>query len=259
MILQAILALGLISLTSAQVTHEQIRNGSEGGLTKSVNMDIDGGWYRFRFGPSGSKTTFRANYSDWLLVSITDAFCPGESWDILGAGKYLVTTPRVPEDGCRAWTDDPNVAFWNATWSSTKFSLQGDLDLTLRSLDSPYKGGSAFIRFDSRLEICHKALSPFVMITQPRGGRNKTRSVCQRVNGGPANLNPSNIVQAAQSMVKCGINRAWFGRLSLTSPSSKANDEGHGSGCLALVIDDDRVATVEVADCTERLPSLCQN
>jgi hypothetical protein len=254
---EALLPKHVSMLTKAPMA---VKNGSAGTVSKNgnsviVDLPLDGGWYKFFFGQAGNETayTFSAISTDWVQISITDAFCAGDSFDVIKDDEYLITTPRVPGDGCKKWTDNPDVAFTNPLWSSTKFSLEGSFNITLAVRDSPFQGGAAFIRADSRLATCKGSIAPFLLVTAPLVPRDHSAAVCARVNGVPAHLTPANTASAIASLQACGgPQQAWFGKLSL-GQAAKANE----LGCLALstVVPDD--PTVDIVDCQAYLPVLC--
>src|SRR4051812_22723401 len=80
-----------------------------------TDLTLDAGWFKFFFGGSGEETayTFRFVHDDYVKIWVTDAYCIGDSFDLYVDGSYLLTTPRVNTDGCRKWSDDPDVTARN--------------------------------------------------------------------------------------------------------------------------------------------------
>lgn len=249
-------------------------NGAESekrmnGSRVVVDLELDSGWFKFFFGQAGDPTAyiFRLASDDYVQISITDAYCPGDDWDVHIDGKYLLTTPRVPSRHCAAWVDNPEKAFYNPIWSSTKFMLPGKGDhhgfnLTLWTKDSPYKGGAAFIRADSRVVACPEAVAPFFLITSPRVPYGQRESLCKRVGAVPAHITPANALAASKSLSACmgdqvDGSRAWFGRLSLVQMSILKSLQAKNLGCLAFSNRVPEDPTVEVINCNEHLPVLC--
>lgn len=219
-------------------------------------LQLDAGWYKFYFGAAGTKTAYSFTFAqdDYVQISITDAYCPGDSFDFYRNGSYLVTTPRVRAQSCKDWTEDPDKAFVDPAYSSTKFSLPGFFNLSLGVQDSPYKGGAAFIRADTRLDTCRLAVSPFVLVNAPMKGHANAAALCKRVGGKPAHIVPGNTADAAKTLIKCGYNNAWFGRLSLLP---RVPQKSSDLGCLAFNVDQPADPTVEILACNSRLPVLC--
>lgn len=227
-------------------------------LMTQETLVLDGGWYKFYFGGENTTTayTFFFNHPYHVQISITDAYCPGDAFDLYQDGEYLISTPRVRSDNCVGWTDDPNKAFVDAQFSSTKFALPpGPFNLTIHVLDSPFKGGAAFIRADSYTHTCRLALAPFILVTHPMEGYASAKDICKRVGAIPANIDPSNSMNAAQSLVRCGYSQSWFGKLSLKDTTTlKAGD----LGCLAFSAANPLDPTVTIVECTKKIPVLCQ-
>lgn len=226
-----------------------------------VDLPLDGGWYKFYFGQQETPTayTFRVNSSDYTQISVTDAYCPGDSWNININGSYLFTTPRVPSRKCDRWTDNPDVALYSPVWSNTKFMLPGSFNLTLFTKDSPFQGGAGFIRADSRLIVCPDSKSPFMLVEQPLVGYNNRESICRRVGGVPAHIMPNNALAAANSMTTCsGMQLAWFGKLSLVQMPKAQSFYTTSLGCLAFSNRIPGEPSVEIVDCNTPLPVLCQ-
>lgn len=238
------------------------RNGMPAGHTFTrmdspiPPLEADGGWYKFYFGAADTQTayTFAFGTSDDIRISITDAYCPGDSFRLFRNGSYLITTPRVRSRGCKKWTDDPDKAFIDSEYSNTKFSHPGHFNLTIWAEDSPYNGGAAYIKADTRINTCRAALDPFVLINAPLSMHSKAELFCRKIGGRLAHITPNNAAAAAKSLVRCGHNNAWFGRLSLVPPPVKKSAD---LGCLAFNADRPADPTVEVLDCSSRLPILC--
>jgi len=235
-----------------------------------VDLELDSGWFKFFFGQAGDPTAyvFRLAGDDYVQISITDAYCPGDDWDVHIDGKYLLTTPRVPTRHCASWVDNPEKAFYNPIWSSTKFMLPSGggsaggrhgFNLTLWTKDSPYNGGAAFIRADSRVVSCPEAVAPFFLITSPRVPYGQRESLCKRVGAVPAHITPANALAASKSILACmhSQGKVWFGRLSLVQMSLVKSLQDKKLGCLAFSNRIPEDPTVEVVDCDEQLPVLC--
>lgn len=240
----------------------EAKSANDGNQTRVVvDMTVDAGWFKFFFGQADDPTAyvFRFNSNDYVQVSITDAYCPGDAWDLNKDHKYLLTTPRVPTDGCTHWTDNPDVAFYNPIWSSTKFMLPGNFNMTLWTKDSPYQGGAAFIRADSHIVNCSKAVGPFKLITNPKVPHEQVANVCARIGGVPAHVTPNNALAASQTLTNClGPNaHSWFGKLSLVQMTLLKALRENDLGCLALSNAIPEDPTVEVVDCNTLLPTLC--
>ena len=242
-----------------------------GGRHSAVELLIDSGWHRFHFTGRHSPR-FRVDGPGYTQISITDAFCPGESWDILHSSNYILTTPQVLWDNCTSWTDDPDVAFRNDKWSSTTFSMMGKFELQLRALGKPYKRGSAFIRADSRVETCGKTIAPFRLIKSPKGGHDKISHYCKRLNGRPAVIEDHNIHSVAKLLLECGVEMAWIGGITslkedtgvemawiggITSIGGIASLKEATEGCLALNVDNPKHPKVMKFSCKRKLPFLC--
>ncbi|PJF20084.1 hypothetical protein PSACC_00119 [Paramicrosporidium saccamoebae] len=246
-----------ISKSPAAAVHlpSSTKNGHNQLSSKNIitDLELDSGWFKFFFGQSNEETayTFKFDYDDYVQISITDAYCAGDSFDLYKNGAYLLTTPLVSTNGCKDWTDNPNVAMKNDIFSSSKFSLPGKFNLTIWSKESPYNGGAAFIRADTRLQTCGPSTN-MVLVTAPLSTHQQVVATCKRVGGKPVHIDPKNTKEAAKLLMDCGRTESWFGRLSLL-PRSKAK----GLGCLAFTVAIPDDPTVDVLDCATKLPVLC--
>ena len=244
------------------------RNGQELGVNKLVSMqnnqtadmlELDKGWYKFFFGGPLLRTaySFAFDYPDYVQISITDAYCSGDSFDLFRNGSYLVTTPRVRSDGCSSWTDDPDQAFVNPKFSSTKFMLPPNFNLSIGTLDSPFNGGAGFIRIDTFIGSCPIRVSNITLVTALITGHDNMARICERVGGVPLDVTFSNSMSAASLLSQCGYTSAWINKVSLAAPVLKRR-ESSDLGCIAFSASDPSDPTVEVMACDSPLPVLCQ-
>ena len=122
-------------------------------------VTVDAGWYGFCFGGPGSAaysgcqnsgvgvagntTTFTTSTN--VLFNITDAFNPGDSFDVYINGPLAFTTPSVSTSGSCS-TGDPNAAFASSCYSHESFLLgPGSYSVDVFAHDSPYGGGGAYL------------------------------------------------------------------------------------------------------------------
>lgn len=134
-------------------------NGSLDGAASgalSTPIAIGAGWSEtttvppaFFFGGVGPATdgpfTFVAGGP--VVVSVTDAFQPGDSFELFDFGGSIGTTPAVASGGFI--TGDPNLAFGDAAFSYGSFPLgAGAHSISIDLLASPHGSGRAYIRVD---------------------------------------------------------------------------------------------------------------
>jgi len=238
-------------------------NGLPGDLqTANVTqmIPIDGGWTRFYFGGAGTETAYYISVNETAIpgnfyqVSITDAFCPGDSFDLFKDGNYLLTTPRVPSPrnpNCSAPNDDANVVFENPAYSSTKFMLPGpSFNVTIGVRDSPYGGGAGFVRVDRWIKVCTDG--KFSFLTNPPSDNSDSSAACARIGKTLAHITPENVAQVVCGMQQCNVGeQAWVGRISIEK------GQRDSLGCIALDASNKADPTPVVWDCDRALPVVC--
>lgn len=107
-----------------------------------------GEWVSFQFGSAGSSTSeFHFEASGPIIVSVTDAYCRGDRFEVFdGAQSLGLTSQPAPADGCtEAATFDEGLA--NVHYSSGRFLLgAGNHALRFLAVESPYGAGRAGFR-----------------------------------------------------------------------------------------------------------------
>jgi hypothetical protein len=123
-----------------------------------------GSWQQFFwFGGAGSIDVPADGYaitvtpnSPLVWVRITDAFIPGDAFDV-NVNGVLIQTPSVPQ-GATSLTANPDLAFGNPAFSFGSFLLTpGTYAITI-SVRQGLASGSAFIRADAVPEPATLAL-----------------------------------------------------------------------------------------------------
>ncbi len=242
------------------------RNGlvEEKSLKAATVQDVDllteGGWFTFFFGAAGTAAAynFRFDYSGFVRITLADAYCVGDSFDLIKDGAYLLSTPFVASDNCQHWVDNPDATLYDPTFSSSQFMLPGPFNLTIKAHDSPYGGGVAFIRAKKHVGTCPSAVAPFTLITDPLGGRGEAQAACESIGKKLAHIRPENALAAAKTLNQCGYgDLAWLGQLSIAA-KEKSLLAADPLGCLAFTSSPPGDPTVEVVKCDTALPTLCE-
>jgi len=135
-----------VSSSSEKVTYPPAMEG--------VMPIVNGGWYPFWFGESGTWAfqSFILSASGSFGVGVTDAFCGGDSFALYDNGYFvgLVDTSCIPNDHtCPQYTTDPDTAFASGSTCCTGlFDLSaGFHNFTLLVVASPFGYGQGFIFF----------------------------------------------------------------------------------------------------------------
>lgn len=118
-----------------------------------VKNPVDAGWWlvSFEAGKAESLNTFAFKSKHPVTVSVVDLFCRGDSFAVLDEGRLIAQSSRVrPDVKCRTVVTSPQIAFEDGRWSSVVFDLDaGKHTITLRTIDNPFEGGMAAIRFET--------------------------------------------------------------------------------------------------------------
>jgi hypothetical protein len=113
-----------------------------------------GSWQSFFFGSQGSTaigSPFTFTTSAAAVVTVTDAFCRGDRFNISDGATTLGTTSLVAVDlACSSPVSDPDVALANPGYSSGRFVVGvGAHSIGIVASTAPFEGlGGAFIRYD---------------------------------------------------------------------------------------------------------------
>lgn len=221
----------------------------------NIPLTLGGGWYKFVFGEPSVAAPYnfiiKGGLHQYTAITIADGYCPGDGFDVLVNGTYLLTTPRVPAVKCNEMISDPDEAFLDSRFSSTKFMLSGSFNLTIVPIDSPYLRGTAFIRADYQHSICKNNIGSNSFMTSPLVNNRGAQSICEKYGVGLLGVKPGNVFSAARTMAACGYQLAWFGTLTLAN-MPKTNQ------CLALNATDPNNPDVAIVDCWSKLPVLCE-
>lgn len=117
---------------------------------------LDMGWFEFAFGSADTflPRHYEVESDSYVTVSIADFGCLGDSFSLHAILKgnqktKIGSTNMVRSDGCMLVEFSPDVAFESSQFSSGQWTLAPGKYLLQISVDaSPYKGGTAAIKFD---------------------------------------------------------------------------------------------------------------
>lgn len=155
-------------LVSAAPTELDLKNGYQQSVVEkggrlSVNalpnmpVKIDAGWYSFAYGNTGTLAyrSFGISNSQVVQFEITSCFCPGNFFSVYDNGQPIIITSinplAPPTTGCDPNTTDPNDCAANndAFSQGLALLLPGTHNVTIVVRESPYHGGTAFVRVDT--------------------------------------------------------------------------------------------------------------
>lgn len=118
---------------------------------KSEELVPNRGWYQFRFGDTDrfANTNFYFTTQYITLITFTDGYCEGDSFVIYDNGEEWLRTKlkNRPPYTCSHFDNNPeNCALSEHFGNAKGFLLPGRHNITIKSLNSPYHAGSAFIK-----------------------------------------------------------------------------------------------------------------
>lgn len=244
------LLISLATSVSALQTDEPffIRNGPEFNITQVKVLPLDAGWFPFRFSRPGSRHRVKFGSRDPVRISVADAFCTGDAWDVLLNGRFFLRMAKVSESNCTKWTDDPEISFNDPEWSSVQFKLPpGKTKLELRTRISPFLGGVAFIKAESAPEVCAAQTEPFIVLSGEATTFEQIDQRCAFVDARPALSFRGNLTEAVSVMDKCGVSIAWSGD----------SDSYNGTWCTAISARNPKKPYMTKVKCSKQLPLLC--
>jgi hypothetical protein len=128
--------------------------GAVAGMAVGATPIAVDSWQPFFFGSQGSAaigSPFTFTTSDATVVTVTDAFCPGDRFTVSEGATTLGTTSLVAVDlACSLVVSDPDMALGNPGFSSGRFVVgAGAHSIGIVASTSPFDGGgTAFLRYD---------------------------------------------------------------------------------------------------------------
>lgn len=134
------------------------------GPAASMRVRIDAGWYSFAYGAAGTMAyrSFAVCNSQVVQLEVTSCFCLGNVFSIFDNGQPILTTDNqataadcttpitVPQD-C---SDDPDMS------KGSVLLLPGCHNISIVAVQSPYMGGTAFLRVDTACPNSDFSLPP---------------------------------------------------------------------------------------------------
>jgi hypothetical protein len=115
-------------------------------------VGVGDGWLLFGFGPVGSTTEAFTFTSDGpAVVSVTDAFCPGDGFRVRVDGVAVGDISSTADDSCVGEVADPDLAFTDPRFAHGSFPVgPGPHEVVLEVIRTPFGNGVGFIRVDLR-------------------------------------------------------------------------------------------------------------
>jgi hypothetical protein len=158
-VLTATVALLVVSFQAANAgttaTFGGHRNGASGARATSAEpVRPGGGWIRFTFaGPGSVAGPFTFAHRTPVVLSVTDAFCVGDRFDILAKGAVVgvTSTPATEQDCSPPFSaSKAGPAFYQGLYSAGMVLLPGGAhSISIRASSSPFGQGAAFLRIDA--------------------------------------------------------------------------------------------------------------
>lgn len=228
------------------------------------DLRAEDGWYEFNYGqvdeppfnmlrlqvglmaPRDGAVGIAEFGMNRCYLEVTDAFCPGDRFEVieLGTGstgsQTILTTPEVDYnpsvardicDGfpvqCTNSTSNPDVAFYDPTWSSGRVFLPaGNHSVVIKPIASPYCSGAGFVRIHCTGQpqpppippspvpgmMCNYSEGGFRMVMKPVAGP-VAGAVCSSMGMKLAQIDNSNFVTSTNVAFKCSgpLSTSWIG------------------------------------------------
>ena len=120
----------------------------------ATSLTVAGGWTTFSwFGGDGAAIAngpLTFSHEGAAVVTITDAFCPGDVFRVSDGGRTLgSTSPSSSGGSCAPGIADPDSAMANPVYSSGRFAVgTGSHSLDVVASASPWGSGGAWVRID---------------------------------------------------------------------------------------------------------------
>lgn len=143
------------------------------GSVLPVGVKVDAGWYSFIYGGVNKPAyrSFTIKNSNLVIFRLQGAFCPDNYFAAYNNGVPLFNTntnpANVPFIGCSNLTPDPNASIADEAnfGFGTSVLLPGTHNITIVTINSPYGGGTAFIRADSACSVPGSLPEPCLLPT----------------------------------------------------------------------------------------------
>lgn len=141
---------GVAAPVSAQEGPNGAASSSSRVAVQQQEFMIDlGDWFSFTFGDVGDSVSFEFTSIQPTIVSVTDAFCTGDEFDVIVDGVRVGPTSPTTDASCDQIVDDPDLAFADPRFSSGAFRVPaGQHTVIVEVTASPFTAGGAFIRVD---------------------------------------------------------------------------------------------------------------
>jgi len=165
MLLAASLIYSLVALVSALET--LIKNGLSDKAAeqlirpfhlKKVDMKSDVGFYQFAFGNTATLAFASFHYysDNYTSIQVLDGYCPGDVFGVYDNGiHYLIAkdcgiNPLPPPGECPSICTDPEQCMTlGQNCGGIAYLPPGQHNITILTLNSPFTGGSGFIRLQT--------------------------------------------------------------------------------------------------------------
>jgi hypothetical protein len=245
------------------ITGSVLKNGTPLALTEPhfntsdiENLVVNGDWTSFTFGNTGTtvSTTFLFSSAKDVDLFVTDAFCPGDAFNVFEDATFIGNTAPKPVKNCDRPITDPNQALFDADFSSGAFFFKKGthrIQMTVAKA-AVAAGGSAFITAQEAKSTCSPPSSDFA-VSRSAATFNQSIQGCDAIDAQPAKMSNIKVLKAATTVINClGFGaKVWiksFDRLA-TSPG----------WCWVLTTSPSGFqGSVNPEPCNSNLPALCE-
>lgn len=220
-------------------------------------LDVNGGWYKFRFGKTGS--TVHKCY-DFVTVGpavlrIAGLDCSGDAFSVYDNGNLILQTPLVNGDNCHQANTlvSPHKAYESENYSHGRVNLApGAHSIKIVVARSPQKHGVGALRVDSVMAQCPKELNGLKVVNTPVPF-SKAAGVCKAIGMQLADLDIYNFLDATTLAFECSgaFSATWIKSYFKGTPGVKGLALYTGAAAPG--------GSINIpASLEEHLPVLCQ-
>lgn len=139
-------------------------------MAASMPVRVDAGWYSFAYGKPGTVAyrSFMVKNGQVVQLEVIGCFCPYNYFSVFDNGQPIIVTAvngtLTPEEDyvCDPNVTDPNLcaADRNTFSFGIGLLLPGTHNITVVVRDTPYLGGTAFLRADTVCTSPEDAFAP---------------------------------------------------------------------------------------------------
>lgn len=222
-----------------------------------VQLDVNGGWYKFHFGPAGSTVgkTYDFVTTGPAVLRITDLDCSGDALSVYDNGFLILQTPLIGGDNCHHAHElvSPHRAYGSDHYSHGRVNLApGAHSIKIVVARAPEGRGVGALRVDSVMAQCPRELNGLKVVNTPVP-HHKAAGVCKALGMKLADIDIYNFLDATTLAFECA------GAFSASWIKSYWKDDYNGAHLALYTGNSAPGGSINVpGSCEEHLPVICQ-